>query len=126
MAELTDEQKASFTTNYISQPAKPEEAKLTPAEQQAFEASKVQAGEFMVMKAALLEMTASRGWVYVERFAEAILRDLQREAIDEEDDAKANGLRRDAKGARKFKDELIRRIQMAKSQEPSQFLEIIN
>ena len=78
----------------------------------------------MEMKAALLETTASRGWQYVERFAETVVRGLEAQAIAEEDDVKANGLRRDARGARKFKDELFTRIDIAKTQEPETFLEV--
>lgn len=73
--------------------------------------------DLMVMKAALIETTASRGWSYVEKFAETVVRALETEAIAEEDDTKANGLRRDARGARKFKEELFRRINLAKQQE---------
>jgi len=67
------------------------------------------------MKAALMETTASRGWVFVERFAETVVRDLEAKALQEEDDSKANGLRRDARGARKFKDDLFQRIQIARN-----------
>ena len=78
----------------------------------------------MQMKAALLEMTATSGWVYLEKFAETVVRGLESAAIAEEDDAKANGLRRDARGARKFKDELFKRVYIARNQEPSEFLEV--
>ena len=69
----------------------------------------------MVMRAALIETTSSRGWSYVERFAETVVRDLEIKALEEDEDVTASGLRRDARGARKFKDELFRRIQMARS-----------
>lgn len=84
----------------------------------------MEAKDLMEMKAALIETTASRGWPYVEKFAETILRLLELEAIAEEDDVKGNGLRRDARGARKFKDELFRRIAIAKNQEPETFVEV--
>lgn len=81
--------------------------------------------DLMVMKAALIETTATRGWSYVEKFAETVVRDLEKTAIAEDDDAKANGLRRDARGARKFKDELLRRISIAKSMETEDtFIEV--
>lgn len=78
----------------------------------------------MAMKAALIETTSTRGWLFVEKFSETILRDLEREAIAEEDDSKANGLRRDARGARKFKEELLKRIHLAKALEADSFLEV--
>jgi hypothetical protein len=71
--------------------------------------------DLMAMKAALIETTASRGWVYVKKFAETVVRDLEKQAIAEEDDVKANGMRRDARGASKFKDELFRRLELAKA-----------
>lgn len=78
----------------------------------------------MQMKAALLETTASKGFYFVEKFAETVVRELESKAIAEEDDTKANGLRRDARGARKFKDELFTRINMAKNQEAEAFVEV--
>jgi hypothetical protein len=78
----------------------------------------------MQMKAALVEMTATRGWSYLEKFAETVVRELESRAIAEEDDAKATGLRRDARGARKFKDELFKRVYIARTQEPAEFLEV--
>ena len=78
----------------------------------------------MEMKAALLEMTASRGWSYFEKFAETVVRNLESAAIAEEDDAKAAGLRRDARGARRFKDDLFKRVSIAKAFEPQEFLEV--
>lgn len=80
--------------------------------------------QLMQMKAALLETTATGGWSYVEKFAETVVRNLESAAIAEEDDVKANGLRRDARGARKFKDELFKRVNIAKNQEPSEFIEV--
>jgi hypothetical protein len=72
-----------------------------------------QTSALMAMRAALAETTAGRGWVFVERFAETVVRDLEAKALEEEDDTKANGLRRDARGARKSKDDLFKRIQIA-------------
>lgn len=97
---------------------------LTPAEQAAIAQAKQATQALMEMKAALIEVTSSRGWTYVEKFAETVVRNLEQAAIAEEDDAKANGLRRDARGARKFKDELMKRIAMAKHQEPENFIEV--
>lgn len=78
----------------------------------------------MEMRAALLETTATRGWSFFAKFAETIVRELESEAIAEEDDARAAGLRRDARGARRFKDELFKRVQIVRTQEPHEFLEV--
>lgn len=80
--------------------------------------------DLMVMKAALIQTTASAGWRYVETFAETVVRNLESASILEDDDQKANGLRRDARGARKFKDELFRRIELAKAQEAESFIDV--
>jgi len=76
------------------------------------------------MKAAVLEMTATRGWSYFEKFAETVVRELESQAIAEDDDTKAAGLRRDARGARRFKDELFKRVVIARTQEPHEFLDV--
>lgn len=97
---------------------------LTPSERQAIAQVKAQTQSLMEMKAALIETTASRGWVYIDKFSETVVREMEKKAIAEEDDAKANGLRRDARGARKFKEELMQRINLAKNQEPENFLDV--
>ena len=85
--------------------------------------------QLMQMKLSLMETTRTIGWSFIERFSETIVRDLEKQAIEEEDDTKANGLRRDARGARKFKDELFRRIDLAKSLEEAptkdNFVEVV-
>lgn len=86
-----------------------------PVSEAAEPVTDTQGAALMVMKAALIETTASRGWLYVERFAEAVVRDLESKALEEDDDNKASGLRRDARGARKFKDDLFKRIQIARN-----------
>lgn len=85
-----------------------------------------QVAALLVMKAALIETTASRGWAFVERFAETVVRDLEAKALAEDDDNKANGFRRDARGARKFKDDLFTRIQMARNLDTKDgFVEVV-
>lgn len=101
------------------------ELQLTPQEQKALETAKAATAALMEMKAALIETTASRGWPYILKFAETVVRELEDKALAEDDDAKANGLRRDARGARKFKNELFNRIAGAKNQEPETFMEVI-
>lgn len=72
------------------------------------------------MKAAFVAMSSMAGWDYFCKFAEAVIRDMEKEAIAEEDDTKANGLRRDARGARKFWDDLKIRVELAKNQPTDQ------
>lgn len=79
----------------------------------------------LVMRAALIETTASRGWPFVEKFAETVLRDLEAQALAEDDDVKSVGLRRDARGARKFKEEIFRRIRLACNIEKQDFVEVV-
>jgi hypothetical protein len=86
-------------------------------------------GESILMKLCLIETTRTAGWGFIQKFAETVLRDLEKQAIEEDDDTKAQGLRRDARGARKFKEELFKRIEMAKvvEDQPSDdtFLDVI-
>lgn len=96
------------------------------AEPQEAAPDNTQQAALMVMRAAIIETTASRGWLYVERFAETVVRDLEAKALAEDDDEKSNGLRRDARGARKFKDDLFTRLLMARSYDPKDnFVEVV-
>ena len=63
----------------------------------------------------LTEVTSTSGWRRVSKFAETVIRDLEKKAIQEEDDTKGTGFRRDARGARVFWDDLLARIELAKS-----------
>jgi hypothetical protein len=80
--------------------------------------------ELLAMKAALIQTTGTPGWAFVEKFSNTILRELEIAAMTEEDDTKAMGLRRDAKGAHKFKEALFSRVNMAKSLQEEQFIEV--
>ena len=68
------------------------------------------------MKAEFLQMTATLGWQRAEKFAETIIRDLERASVNEMDDVKATALRHDARGASKFWDEFKGRITRAINQ----------
>ena len=62
----------------------------------------------------LIATVASPGWHTIQKFAEAVVQEKERAAIDEEDDVKGNALRREAKAARSFMKELFERIEKAK------------
>lgn len=70
-----------------------------------------------VLKAAFVSMSATEGWRHFARFAEQAIAAMERQVIDEPDDVKANGLRRDARGARRFWGILQASIECAKSQD---------
>lgn len=80
------------------------------------------------LKQRLTETTMTPGWADIKRFAETVVRDMEKKALAEEDDNKANGLRRNAKGARDFMEDLFHRLDIAKqiSDEPTEdtFLDI--
>ena len=84
----------------------------------------------MQAKMRLASLVNSPAWQDVIKLAETSLVALEREAIDEEDDNKAVGLRRDAKGARKFWLSFLLRlnISVALSDEPTNdtWLDICN
>jgi hypothetical protein len=80
----------------------------------------------LVMKAALIQTTGTPGWSFIQKFAETILREIEAASIAEEDDVKANGLRRDARGARKFKELLFQRVMMARNVDTKDgFVEVV-
>jgi hypothetical protein len=56
----------------------------------------------LIRKREVVTTTNSAGWRYIKALAEDTVRDLERKAIDEDDDEKGNSLRREAKAARKF------------------------
>lgn len=70
--------------------------------------------ELVAAKKDLVSTTATPGWYAIQRFAEAIVQGKERAAIDEEDDTRGNALRREAKAARSFMNELFERIEKAK------------
>jgi hypothetical protein len=126
MVNLSEAQKAAFTNRWVESTVTLDEKPIiSQVEQQAVAKTNAETQALMQMKAALIETTASRGWFYIDKFAETIVRELETKALAEDDDQKANGLRRDARGARKFKDELLKRIALAKKQEPENFLEVV-
>jgi hypothetical protein len=77
--------------------------------------------QLMANKQALITITNTSGWRVFTRFAQTVLTDLERKALLEEDDAKASGYRRDARGARLFWEDVLKRVELAKnvSDEPT-------
>lgn len=85
--------------------------------------------EFLLIKAAFQQMTASEGWRRYLKFSESTIRDLEREALIEDDPTRREQLIHDARGARKYFEGVIRRIEIAKAtdSEPTNddFLEVV-
>jgi hypothetical protein len=73
--------------------------------------------ELIAVQRDIIATVASPGWYTIQQFAEAVVQDKERAAIDEEDDVKGNALRREAKAARSFMKELFARIEKAKYSE---------
>jgi hypothetical protein len=73
--------------------------------------------ELIAVQRDLISTVASPGWHTIQQFAEAVVQDKERAAIDEEDDKRGNALRREAKAARSFMTELFDRIEKAKHSE---------
>jgi lysyl-tRNA synthetase class I len=82
----------------------------------------------MRVKQRIVMTTNTPGWQDIHRLAEESVKQLERQAIDEEDDTKGATLRREAKAARKFINDFFARIESARqvSDEPTAdtFLEI--
>lgn len=69
----------------------------------------------MQLKGNLIETTTTPGWQNITQFAGSILQGMKDEAFLEEDQAKAEGKRRDARGAMKFWTELTLAIARTKA-----------
>lgn len=67
--------------------------------------------DLLIRKREVVATTNSIGWRYIQELAEETVRDLERKAIDEEDDDKGNILRREAKAARKFLTNFLRAVE---------------
>jgi len=66
------------------------------------------------VKQRIVQTTNTPGWNDIALLAEESVKKLEREAIDEEDDQKGTHLRREAKAARKFLTEFLKRINSAR------------
>ena len=67
------------------------------------------------VRAGFISLTSNAGWGFFREFAEKVIVEMERQAIDELDDVKANGLRRDARGARRFWGMLLQSMEFAKT-----------
>lgn len=68
------------------------------------------------MKAAFLQLIATAGWEYFQKFAEATIRELEAKALSEDDREKRETYIADARGARKFWTGMKERIYTASTQ----------
>jgi hypothetical protein len=59
----------------------------------------------------IITTTNTLGWSFLKELAEETVRQLEREAIDEDDDVKGNNLRREAKAARKFLNNFLNTVE---------------
>jgi hypothetical protein len=84
--------------------------------------------QLMQVKLEIVQTTNTRGWQLIQKLGEETVKNMERMAIDEEDDVKGTLLRREAKAARKFFTDFTARINLARqvSDEPNKddFLEI--
>jgi len=80
----------------------------------------------IAVKAALIRISSDPAWNVMRQLAEEVVYGLERKAIDEDDEAKANTFRNDARGARKFWEKWLSLIEVTKSGEGADnFLEVI-
>jgi len=70
--------------------------------------------QLMQLKQRIAQTTNSAGWNDVVKLMEESVKRIERQAIDEEDDQKGNNLRREAKAARKFFTDFVKRINSAR------------
>lgn len=82
----------------------------------------------MQTKFEIVQTTNTRGWAFIQKLAEESVKKMERNAIDEDDDIKGSAMRREAKAARTFLNDFMKRVDLARqvTDEPSDndFLEI--
>jgi hypothetical protein len=82
--------------------------------------------QLMKIKGRFVALTNHPGWESFKVFSETILREMERAAINELDDTKANALRSDARGARRHWESLLKRVEMVKEiDSEDSFVEVV-
>jgi hypothetical protein len=71
----------------------------------------------MLRKKEIVTTTATRGWLFIVERAEAVIKKMSNEAIDEEDEAKSKRLVYEARAARKFWQSLTSAVDASKQVE---------
>jgi len=80
----------------------------------------------MAVKAAFIRITSDQSWQVLRVFADDCVRELEQKALMEDNEDKAKTYRHDARGARKFWDNFLRQIDLAKGAESGEnFLEVV-
>jgi len=80
------------------------------------------------VRAAFLRITADPTWNILNEFAEGAIYDLEQKSIQEDDEIKAKTFRYDARGARRFWENFLGMVEIAKSgdKDPGEnFLEVV-
>ena len=67
--------------------------------------------QLMLRKKEVAVVVNSRGWYFMKQMAEEAVAELVNQAIEEEDDAKGAALRLQAKAARAFANDFLKRIE---------------
>jgi hypothetical protein len=67
-------------------------------------------GAINQVKQRIVQTTSTPGWSDVVKLAEESVKKIERLAIDEEDETKGSNLRREAKAARRFLTDFLKRI----------------
>lgn len=71
--------------------------------------------QMIVYKKEIAATTNTLGWRYICEIAERTVKELERQAIDEEDDLKGNTLRREAKAAGKFLKDFLLNVEVSRT-----------
>ena len=80
------------------------------------------------VRAAFLRITADQTWNVLRDFADEAVYELEQKCIQEDDEEKAKTYRHDARGARRFWEKLLGKVEAAKSgdMDPGEnFLEVV-
>jgi hypothetical protein len=75
------------------------------------------AGQLMLRKKEIVTTTATRGWLFIVERADAVIKQMSNDAIDEEDEVKSKRLVYEARAARKFWQSLTSSVEASKQVE---------
>lgn len=77
------------------------------------------------IKAAFLRITADQSWSVMRELADEVIYTLEQKSLREDDEEKAKTYRHDARGARRFWELWLQQIELAKSGDNDNFLEVV-
>jgi len=80
----------------------------------------------LAVKAAFMRVTSDQSWNVMRDMADEVIYNLEQKSLQEDDEDKARTFRHDARGARRFWEQWLRMIEVAKETETGDnFLDVV-